>query len=310
MLSYGFRISLRIREANCRQNQGLGFCTSKFFQLTSFMVRPLSVAIIGENYNQRLRRRLVSSSSLQSKPPGGLPLLSECFRPPIVAKCDRKRVLSSWATYCGGVAPVEFQIEFSSVRHLSPRQFVEKLSKDYGVHGVVAGENYRFGYKAAGDASELLRLCQEYGMDAHIINSVMDKNQNSRDIDSRDVKERGQVSSTRVRHALAIGDMKYVSELLGRPHRLISLVNDQKELTSSSDKYMSFPKSCLLNLPPKEGFYEKCSVLLSDEKPVRCRIFINSTHIHVEMDEAGVCSFDNSEDLGLLLGIEFSESEC
>ncbi|XP_044487748.1 FAD synthetase 1, chloroplastic isoform X3 [Mangifera indica] len=231
-------------------------------------------------------------------------------RPPIVAKCDRKRVLSSWATYCGGVAPVEFQIEFSSVRHLSPRQFVEKLSKDYGVHGVVAGENYRFGYKAAGDASELLRLCQEYGMDAHIINSVMDKNQNSRDIDSRDVKERGQVSSTRVRHALAIGDMKYVSELLGRPHRLISLVNDQKELTSSSDKYMSFPKSCLLNLPPKEGFYEKCSVLLSDEKPVRCRIFINSTHIHVEMDEAGVCSFDNSEDLGLLLGIEFSESEC
>lgn len=81
MLSYGFRISLRIRESNCRQNIGLGFCTSKFFQLTSFfMVRPLSVAIIGENYNQRLRRRLVSSSSLQSKPPGELPLLSECFR--------------------------------------------------------------------------------------------------------------------------------------------------------------------------------------------------------------------------------------
>lgn len=68
-------------------------------------------------------------------------MLISLNRPPIVAKCDRKRVLSSWATYCGGVAPVEFQIEFSSVRHLSPRQFVEKLSKDYGVNGVVAGKN-------------------------------------------------------------------------------------------------------------------------------------------------------------------------
>lgn len=62
------------------------------------------------------------------------------YRTPIVAKCDRKRVLSSWAPYCGGVAPVEYQIEFSNVRHLTPQQFVEKLSKDFGVNGVVAGK--------------------------------------------------------------------------------------------------------------------------------------------------------------------------
>lgn len=61
-------------------------------------------------------------------------------RAPIVAKCDRKRVLSSWAPYCSDMAPAEFQIEFSSVRHLSPRQFVEKLSKELGVGGVVAGK--------------------------------------------------------------------------------------------------------------------------------------------------------------------------
>lgn len=61
-------------------------------------------------------------------------------RAPIVAKCDRKRVLSSWAPYCGNVAPVEFQIQFSSVRHLSPQQFVEKLSRELGVRGVVAGK--------------------------------------------------------------------------------------------------------------------------------------------------------------------------
>ncbi|CAE6227862.1 unnamed protein product [Arabidopsis arenosa] len=36
-------------------------------------------------------------------------------RAPIVAKCDRKRVLSSWASYCRNIAPVEFEIEFASV---------------------------------------------------------------------------------------------------------------------------------------------------------------------------------------------------
>lgn len=66
----------------------------------------------------------------------------KCFpnRAPIVAKCDRKRVLSSWIPYCCNMAPEEFQVEFSSVRHLSPRQFVEKLSKELKLHGVVAGK--------------------------------------------------------------------------------------------------------------------------------------------------------------------------
>lgn len=61
-------------------------------------------------------------------------------RAPIVAKCDRKRVLSSWVPYCCNMVPEEFQVEFSSVHHLSPRQFVEKLSKELRVRGVVAGK--------------------------------------------------------------------------------------------------------------------------------------------------------------------------
>lgn len=61
-------------------------------------------------------------------------------RAPIVAKCDRKRVLSSWAPYCGNVTPREFEVQFSSVRHLTPRQFVEKLAGELQVCGVVAGK--------------------------------------------------------------------------------------------------------------------------------------------------------------------------
>ncbi|KAJ4958498.1 hypothetical protein NE237_025609 [Protea cynaroides] len=43
------------------------------------------------------------------------------------------------------------------------------------------GENYRFGYKAAGDASELVKLCEEYGLGAYIVSSVVDRHQCIRD---------------------------------------------------------------------------------------------------------------------------------
>lgn len=262
-------------------------------------------------------------------------------RAPIVAECDRKRVLLSWAPFCGNVAPQEFQVNFSSVRHLTPRQFVEKLSRELGVHGVVAGteiifiyqifciflhlhlskyvngveclylivmvgENYRFGYKASGDASALVTLCKEYNMGAYIISSVMDKHQNSINKGCTDLKDRGQVSSTRVRRALAKGDMKYVSELLGRQHRLLLKVKAQEGFTFSEHR-MSMPKSCLLNLPPREGVYEQCFLLIHDENPVPCRVTIGSTHIYLELDEVATRINVTSQDFHFL-GIEFGES--
>ncbi|XP_062107965.1 FAD synthetase 2, chloroplastic-like isoform X2 [Humulus lupulus] len=227
-------------------------------------------------------------------------------RPPVVAKCDRKRVFSSWSPYCGNVAPMEFGIEFSSVRHLSPKAFVEKLAKDLGVRGVVAGENYRFGYKAAGDAAELVKLCEEYGMGAYIINPVMDNNQLFVNINSGNPNDRGQVSSTRVRRALAVGDMKYVSELLGRRHRLILKANNREVFTCNKHK-LSTPKSCLLNLAPKEGLYENCYLIVG-EKLIPCRVVIDTAQIHIEMDDIGTSSYFGSEDLELLR-IEFGNSQ-
>ncbi|KZV47869.1 FAD synthetase 1, chloroplastic-like [Dorcoceras hygrometricum] len=230
-------------------------------------------------------------------------------RAPIVAKCDRKRILSSWGLLCHKVIPKEFQIEFSTVRYLTPRQFVQKLSEELGVCGVVAGQNYRFGYKAAGDASDLVQLCGEFGMSACIIDSVMDKNQYSKDINCRNSKEKGQVSSTRVRHALAKGDMKYVSELLGRHHRLMLAVKN-KENIFGDGKRLSAPRSCLLNLPPSEGVYEDCCLLIGEENVVvPCRIIIDTTDIHVEFDELALAPHSHVTAQNLeLLGIEFGDS--
>ncbi|GAB4839628.1 FAD synthetase 2, chloroplastic [Ancistrocladus abbreviatus] len=228
-------------------------------------------------------------------------------RAPIVAKCDRKRVLYSWALYCGNLVPREVLIEFSSVRHLTPQQFVEKLSKELGVRGVVAGENYRFGYKAAGDASELVRLCDEYCIGAYIIDSVMDKNHDSRNSLTKDSKERGQVSSTRVRYALAKGDIGYVSELLGRKHRLLLSIDNMEEIICTKRR-LSAPKSCLLNLPPNNGLYENCSLVFGDDKQLPCKVNIDSTNIHLESDCLGDCVDVATKDFQLL-GIEFGCAE-
>ncbi|XP_050373293.1 FAD synthetase 2, chloroplastic [Argentina anserina] len=233
-------------------------------------------------------------------------------RAPIVAKCDRKRILSTWAPYCGNMVPEEFEIQFSSVRKLTPREFVEKLLKEFGVCGVVAGENYRFGYKAAGDATELMKLCEEYGMGAYIIKSVMDKNPYSINTNS-DSKDRGQVSSTRVRRALAVGDMKYVSKLLGRQHRVILVAKDEEGFRWSRHK-LSVPKSCMLNLGPKEGLYGKCYVLIGDEGDllVPCSVVIDTAYIHIETDEV-VGKYDDvvsSEQDMSLIRIEFGDMEC
>ncbi|KAL5726880.1 hypothetical protein ACHQM5_000126 [Ranunculus cassubicifolius] len=223
-------------------------------------------------------------------------------RPPVVAKCDRKRVLSSWASYCGNISPSEFHVQFSCVRHLSPREFVEKLANELGVSGVVAGENYRFGYKAAGDASELVKLCEEYGMKAYIVGSVMDNKAHGSLLDSKD---KGQVSSTRVRRALADGNINYVTELLGRNHRLVLVVSEEE---SSGKGRISVSKSCLLNLPPKEGLYDKCHCFIGDSQHgLPCTAMIDSTHIHVESTIQNI-SFEHCQ----LIGIEFgcAQGKC
>jgi hypothetical protein len=76
-------------------------------------------------------------------------------RAPLVAPCDRNRVLASWAGACGGRAPRQHCIPFDQIRRMPPAEFVQLLARELKAAGVVAGENYRFGFKAAGDAAML-----------------------------------------------------------------------------------------------------------------------------------------------------------
>lgn len=70
-------------------------------------------------------------------------------------------------------------------------------------------------------------------------------------------REKGQVSTTRVRKALASGDMKRVAELLGRSHRLV-IRPDNHELHGN---LLTIPIPNALNQPPRIGSYE-CRFIL------------------------------------------------
>lgn len=80
------------------------------------------------------------------------------------------------------------------------------------------GDNYRFGFKAAGDATQLQSLGAACGLAVAIVGSVQDCGPACAPggIPLEDRK----ISSTRVRQALQKGDLQCVEQLLGRRHQL------------------------------------------------------------------------------------------
>jgi riboflavin kinase/FMN adenylyltransferase len=86
----------------------------------------------------------------------------------------------------------------------SPEAFVaDVLVGDLGAAAVVVGENFRFGYKAAGDVGDLVRIMRELGGDAHAVEVHGG--------------EEG-ISSTRIRTLLLKGEVAEAGKLLGRPY--------------------------------------------------------------------------------------------
>jgi riboflavin kinase/FMN adenylyltransferase len=90
----------------------------------------------------------------------------------------------------------------------TPEQFVEDVLIGEGGAGVVVvGENFRFGYKAAGHFSDLLRLMREAGGTAV-------------GVQVRGGGVEGGISSTRIRALISAGEVTEAAGLLGRPYAL------------------------------------------------------------------------------------------
>jgi riboflavin kinase / FMN adenylyltransferase len=101
-----------------------------------------------------------------------------------------------------------FTQEFS---RLSPDEFVRAvLSERLHAAAVVVGENFRFGYRAAGDVPLLAQLGEKYDFTAEGVPLL--------------VVDGVTISSTYIRERLAAGDVAGAAAALGRPHRVEGVV--------------------------------------------------------------------------------------
>ena len=102
-----------------------------------------------------------------------------------------------------GIAHV-YAPDFSEVQSLSGEEFVRRVLVEHlRCRKVVCGTDFRFGERAACNAGDMKRLCEEYGMECAVIEKLYDGGE--------------AISSTRIRAAAAEGDMETVRRLCGYP---------------------------------------------------------------------------------------------
>lgn len=147
------------------------------------------------------------------------------------------------------VAVITFDTELSKK---SPEEFVgEVLVERLGAGLVVVGENFRFGYMAAGNVEDLRRIMRSEGGDAIGV----------------DVKTAGGgegISSTRIRKLLSDGKIEEASNLLGRSYSL----RGEVVMGDGRGRTIGFPTANIEVDPsvliPARGVYA-CSVLLGGD---------------------------------------------
>lgn len=117
----------------------------------------------------------------------------------------------------------------------------ETLVRDLSVRGVAVGKNFRFGNKRMGDTALMERVFGECGVQFIAVDNTVDES-----------GER--VSSTRIRTAIAAGNLESADRLLGHSYELRGRV----ELGAGRGHDLGFPTANIAvpaKLLPKDGVY-------------------------------------------------------
>ena len=95
----------------------------------------------------------------------------------------------------------------ATLARMSAEKFIDEvLVRDLNVRWLLVGSDFRFGAKRAGDYAMLQAAAQRSGFELEAMADV--------------VVDGGRVSSSRVREALAAGDLAKAGRLLGRPYTM------------------------------------------------------------------------------------------
>ncbi len=143
-----------------------------------------------------------------------------------------------------GVIVIKFTLDLSM---LSPHDFVrDYMRAKIGVREVVVGQNFRFGHNRAGTPAVMVELGRQLGFDTDVVGPV---------------KVGGiEISSTKVREAIAAADLRGAARLLGRYHFLHGPVVRGRE----RGRTIGFPTANLASeteCVPPDGVYATRVVL-------------------------------------------------
>ena len=107
------------------------------------------------------------------------------------------------------VLVITYTLDFAAQ---SPQDFVRTwLEELLGARAVVVGDDVRFGWRNSGDAATLEQIGRQDGFEVEIVSTICSD-------------EGRRWSSTWIRQCLKDGNMRQVSRVLGRPHRLRGVV--------------------------------------------------------------------------------------
>lgn len=158
--------------------------------------------------------------------------------PPFLCTARRRAELLA-GLGADAVCVLPFTREFSE---LGPDDFVRAVLVDR-LHAarVVVGEDFRFGYRAAGDVPLLAQLGEKYDFTVEGVPLLADNGVT--------------ISSTEIRQRLAAGDVAGAARDLGRPHRVEGVVVRGHR----RGRALGFPTANLETLPhtaiPADGIY-------------------------------------------------------
>jgi riboflavin kinase/FMN adenylyltransferase len=127
---------------------------------------------------------------------------------PLINSCEDRAGLIHRIFGINNVIILHFDKE---LMHMPWVEFVERLSTEWNAAYLVAGHDFRFGYKGVGNAERLKEKSSALGIECDIISEVKYKGITS--------------SSTYIRKLIADGDMEQANEFLGHPHVLTDIVH-------------------------------------------------------------------------------------
>ena len=178
-----------------------------------------SVVTIGEFDGVHRGHQSIVARAAQLGRERGLPVVAVTFdphpdevirpgtHPPLLCTARRRAELLG-GLGADAVCVLPFTLEFS---RLDPEEFVRAvLVERLHANAVVVGEDFRCGYKAAGDVQLISKLGEKYdytteGLPLLTLDGVT-------------------ISSTHIRALLAAGDVAGAAKALGRPHRVEGIV--------------------------------------------------------------------------------------